>query len=275
MHKNSNTDTGTEELPVNDDESEKFYDTIFREMEDTAFLIEVERTEDDYTFTFRQNNPSHQHLTGFSGDELRGQTPRELLGEEQGADVAANYRRCVEQQETIEYEETLSLPSGTSHWLTKLTPITDSGQVTRIVGVGRDITEQKEREQKIEWQATLLSYSSDVVSVLNEDGVVEYQTDQQPRTEWQSQLNLEGKQPVDHVHPDDVERVREAFANVLETPGRTDITEFRIQTADGDWRWVENRAQNFLDDPDIDGVIISSRDITDRKERERRIEDLK
>ena len=167
------------------------------------------------------------------------------------------------------------MPSGTSHWHTKLTPITESGQVTQIVGVGRDITDRKEREQKIERQATLLSYSSDVVSVLNEDGVVEYQTDQQPRTGWQDQLDLKDEQPVDYVHPDDVELVREAFANVLETPGRTDVTEFRIQTADGDWRWIENRAQNFLDDPDIDGVLVSSRDITDRKERERRIEDLK
>jgi PAS domain S-box-containing protein len=273
MHKKSNTDT--EGLPVNDGGSEQIYETIFHEMGDTAFLINVEQTEDDYTFTFQQNNASHRQLTGISEDELRGQTPRELLGEEQGADVAANYRRCVEQQETIEYEETLSLPSGTSYWHTKLTPITDNGQVTQIVGVGRDITDQKEREQKIERQATLLSYSSDVVSVLNEDGVVEYQTDQRPRIEWQSQLHLEGEQPVDYIHPDDVERVREAFANVLETPGRIDITEFRIQTTDGDWRWVENRAQNFLDDPDIDGVLVSSRDITNRKERERRIEDLK
>jgi PAS domain S-box-containing protein len=273
MHENSNADT--EGVPAKDSESERVYETIFREMEDAVFLIDVEQTENDYTFTFRQNNASHRQRTGLSEDQLRGQTPRELLGEEQGADVEANYRRCVEQQETIEYEETLNLPGGTSHWHTKLTPITDTGQVTQIVGVGRDITERKEREQKIERQATLLEYSSDVILLLNENGVVEYQTDQNPRTEWQDQPDLEGKQPEDYVHPDDVARVQEAFANVLENPGRTDVTEFRIQTTDGDWRWVENRAQNFLDDPDIDGILVSSRDITNRKESERRIKELK
>ncbi|MCW8173359.1 hypothetical protein D8S78_21240 [Natrialba swarupiae] len=53
--------------------------------------------DDDYTFTFRRNNASHQEVTGLSEDELRGQTPRELLGDKQGATVAANYRRCAEQ----------------------------------------------------------------------------------------------------------------------------------------------------------------------------------
>jgi len=75
---------------------------------------------------------------------MRGQTPRELLGDEQGATVAANYRRCIEQGETVEYEERLELPAGTSHWQTKLNPVTDGEQVTQIVGVARDITRAEE-----------------------------------------------------------------------------------------------------------------------------------
>ena len=79
MHKKSNTDADTEGVLVDDDKSEQLYETIFRKMGDTAFLVNVERTADDYTFTFRQNNASHRQLTGISEDELRGRTPRELL----------------------------------------------------------------------------------------------------------------------------------------------------------------------------------------------------
>ncbi|OYR74463.1 PAS domain-containing protein [Halorubrum ezzemoulense] len=118
-------------------ESRNVYEAIFGEMNDAVFLIDVEQPDDDYTFTYRRNNASHQEQSGLSEDELRGQTPQELLGDEQGTVVAESYQECVEKEETIEYEEKLELPGGTSDWQTKLTPITDSGQVTQIVGVAR------------------------------------------------------------------------------------------------------------------------------------------
>lgn len=146
MDERPDTSTDTVRFQSIGDEPENIYEAVFREIEDAVFLIDIERTNDDYTFIFCRNNASHQQLTGFSKEELRGQTPRELLGDDQGRDVAANYRRCVERKETIEYQETLDLPSGTSHWQTKLTPITDDGQVTQIVGIARDVTQRVKRE---------------------------------------------------------------------------------------------------------------------------------
>ena len=151
----------------------------------------------------------------------------------------------------------------------------DDGDFVRAHCQFADITDQKEREQKINRQAKSLNYSSDVVSLLNEQGVVEYQSDQHPRSEWPNAHDFEGEKPVEYVHPEDTARVREAFENLIENPDRTEITEFRLQTTEGNWRWIENRAQNFLDDPDIDGILVCSRDITDRKERERQIKELK
>ncbi|MFC7186692.1 PAS domain-containing protein, partial [Halorubrum yunnanense] len=124
------------------------YEAMVREMEDAVFLVDVAETDHGYEFTFRENNTAHREQTGFSEETMRGQTPRELLGEEQGAAVEANYRRCAERGEPIEYEERLEFPAGASHWQTKLTPITEDGTTTRIVGVARDITEQKEQERE-------------------------------------------------------------------------------------------------------------------------------
>lgn len=123
------------------------YEAMFLEMDDAVFLIEVAETDDGYEFTYRQSNATHQEQTGFSEDAIRGQTPRELLGEEQGAAVAANYRRCVERGTTIEYEERFELPGGTTDWQTKLTPIAENGTVTHIVGVARDVTEKRNRSE--------------------------------------------------------------------------------------------------------------------------------
>jgi len=153
----------TEGIQPDSIETERVYETIFREMKDAVFLIDVDQTGDDCTFTFRRNNTSHQDLTGLTEDVMCGQTPRELLGDEQGAIVAANYRRCVEQGETIQYEESLELPAGTNHWQTKLTPITDDGKITQIVGVARDITKQKEHERMLEEQRDNLEILNKII----------------------------------------------------------------------------------------------------------------
>ncbi|MGB9592058.1 MAG: PAS domain S-box protein, partial [Candidatus Kryptoniota bacterium] len=85
------------------------YDILFDSVQDTLFLIKVE---EDGQFRYIRNNRIHQELTGISLETLRGKTPKELLGSELGALVQANYQRCVDAGEIIQYEETLDLPGG-------------------------------------------------------------------------------------------------------------------------------------------------------------------
>lgn len=174
MQSDSRTEPNGAEADGSGAQSEGVYEAVFREMSDAVFLIDVEQTGEHYTFTYQRNNASHQQRTGLSEDELRGQTPCELFDDRQGSTVAENYRRCVERGETIEYEAQLSFPAGESHWQTKLTPITGAGTVTRIVGVARDITERKQREQKLQrihrQFATVMETMSAAVFLKDTDG---------------------------------------------------------------------------------------------------------
>ncbi|GIM89751.1 putative bifunctional diguanylate cyclase/phosphodiesterase [Paractinoplanes toevensis] len=65
------------------------------------------------------------------------------------------------------------------------------------------------------------------------------------------------------THPDDVERVTE-FLNQLRAagPGATDRIESRSRAAGGAWLDVEVTATNHLDDPDIQAIILSVRDVS-------------
>jgi signal transduction histidine kinase len=45
-----------------------------------------------------------------------------------------------------------------------------------------------------------------------------------------------------------------------------------MKMRDGDWHWYENCALNFLDDPAIEGILVSSRDITERQRQEQELE---
>ena len=103
----------------------------------------------DVRFAYRRLNRSHEEKTGLSTAELRGKTPREVFGDDLGREVEANYRRCYELQETITYEEELTLPRNERIWQTKLSPVVVDDEVTQIVGIARDVTERTRLEREL------------------------------------------------------------------------------------------------------------------------------
>jgi PAS domain S-box-containing protein len=247
-------------------------------MEDAVFFIDVRESDDDLAFIFRRNNAAHQQRTGFSDDEFRGQTPRELLGDEQGAAVAANYRRCVEQRDTIEYEETLELPSGKSHWQTKLTPITENGQVTQIIGVARDITEQKEHEHEMRRMhrrfEAVLSTMSAAVFLKDTDGQYLMMNQACRELFGVDEKEIVGLTDEDFFPPEVVEKTRSDDRRVIENGAVIEIEE-RIPTATGNTVRLTRKSPVYGDDGDITGLCGVSTDITERKEREKKLEETK
>lgn len=148
----------------------------------------------------------------------------------------------------------------------------DNSDIDGIIVTGRDIDRWKEKEKELKQKEEYIKYSPDITIVLDEEGIVKYQSHLGDEILGSKKLDLIGKKPFDLVHPDYQERVMDSFDTVLENPEEIDITEFKFKTPDG-WRWFETRAQNSLDDPDIDGIILSVRDITRRKETEKELEE--
>jgi PAS domain S-box-containing protein len=278
MDESSNADADTGEFQAVAAETETVYEVIFREMEDAVFLVDVERAGEDYRFTFRRNNASHQQHTGLSEDELRGQTPRELLGEEQGGAVAANYRRCVGQGNSIEYEEALDFPGGISHWETKLAPITENGQVAQIVGVARDVTEKREQEEKIRRMSrqfeTVLETMSAAVFLNDTDG--QYLLMNQACRDL---LDVSDGEPAgltdDDIFPPAVaEKARSDDQEVIETGDVIEIEE-TVPTDGGDRVRLTRKSPVYDDDGEITALCGVSTDITDQKQREQELTRLK
>jgi diguanylate cyclase (GGDEF)-like protein/PAS domain S-box-containing protein len=67
------------------------------------------------------------------------------------------------------------------------------------------------------------------------------------------------------VHPDDRPRVIAALAEVRAQPQGTSLElQYRARHADGSWLQLESVATNLLANPAIGGVLLTSRDVTDR-----------
>lgn len=254
-------------------EVDTVYEAMFLEMDDAVFLVEVAEADGGYEFTFQQNNAAHQEQTGFSEDAMRGQTPRELLGEEQGAAVAANYRRCVERGTTIEYEERLELPGGTTDWQTKLTPITENGTVTRIVGVARDITDKKKQER--EYRRTHRQFQT----VLDTMSAAAFLKDTDGRYLLMNKacrdlLGVDGD-PVgmtdEELFPQAIaEQARADDLRIIDSGEMVEIEE-TIPTPAGETSRLTRKSPVYDDDGEVQAICGVSTDITDQKRREEEI----
>lgn len=140
------------------------YEALLNNVEDAIFLINVEADDAGTRFEFERLSPSYERQTGLTTEEVRGQTPREVFGEDQGAALASNYHRCVNAGEPISYQEELQVDDDARFWQTKIAPVVSGGEVTRLVGVTRNVTDRVERERQLRQQNERLDEFASVIS---------------------------------------------------------------------------------------------------------------
>jgi PAS domain-containing protein len=79
------------------------YEALLNNAEDAIFFIDVDASDTDITFEFDRLSPAYERQTGLTTEEVRGETPRDVFGDQAGAELEANYHRCVKAREPISY----------------------------------------------------------------------------------------------------------------------------------------------------------------------------
>jgi PAS domain S-box-containing protein len=121
---------------------------------------------------------------------------------------------------------------------------------------------------------SLLDLTQDKIVVIDSEGTYQYANAAVERILGYDPDSFVGTNTFEYIHAEDVERVRAVFERLIRAEGaRTQTIQFRHRTKDGGWVWLESRARNRVDS-DLGGYVISSRDITDRRRRERQLEVL-
>jgi two-component system cell cycle sensor histidine kinase/response regulator CckA len=110
---------------------------------------------------------------GFDSAHLVGRTTREIVGED---DVelheSANLRALA--GETVTYEWILRAPRGVRHMQTTLSPLHGPyGEITGIVGVGRDISQRVEVGRELQRWARIFEHAGWGVAIVSADGIIE------------------------------------------------------------------------------------------------------
>nr|WP_162354518.1 PAS domain S-box protein [Natrialba swarupiae] len=144
----------------------------------------------------------------------------------------------------------------------------------RFVAICRDVTDRRERERKLERHREFVESATDMITLIDSDGTIKYVSPAIERVLGWDPEELIGENGFEYVHPDDRDERTDDIEALVEGSEGEAVLEFRFECADGSYCWIEATARDLLDDPDIDGLLLSSRNVTERKEHERQISAL-
>ena len=149
-----------------------------------------------------------------------------------------------------------------------------------VAGLGERIhrnrlrrTEEQLRQQGILAEerarsAALTQHASDIITLLDQQGRILYESPSASRILGYAPGHLVGRRPVDFVHPDDHAKVLRQLENVYQKTNLGVPTEFRFRHARGHWIQLEALGSNLLEQPGVHGILVTTRDITERKQLE-------
>ncbi len=129
----------------------------------------------------------------------------------------------------------------------------------------RNVSKLKDKEKHFRF---LIENGSDIILVVDGQGVFEYGSPSIDNILGYKPEEYLGKGGRDFIHPDDVPGIRSILEQRKKTPGVSPPFEVRARHKNGSWRFFEAIANNMLNDPDVSGIVINARDITDRKTAE-------
>ncbi|UPW02145.1 PAS domain S-box protein [Halorussus gelatinilyticus] len=260
-----------ERVTAETEEQMRLYETIVSSTPDLVYAFDL-----DYHFTFA--NDAVLEMWDRTLEESIGKTLEEIGYEPWHAEMhEREIDEVIETKEPVRGEvEFPHAELGRRVYDYIFAPVLDDdGEVEAIAGTTRDVTERKEAEEELQKSKerfrALVTASSDVVYRMSPD--------------WSEMHELEGKEFLadtdestsnwldKYIHPDEQPRVREAIDEAIRTKGIFEL-EHRVERDDGNVGWTFSRAVPMLDeDGEIEEWIGMASDITERKRRERALEE--
>jgi diguanylate cyclase (GGDEF)-like protein/PAS domain S-box-containing protein len=226
-------------------------------------------------------------LSGIPRAAMLGREYWQLWPETVGTDVERQYRRVAAERVVVRFEH-MHPDTGVWHAIHAY-PAEDGGVAVfyRDVTAERRAAAERERlllaernarsdaeravaalaEREARFRA-LIEHASDAITVVDAAGHVLYASPSYERVYGYPAEQRLGANAFDRVHADDLVGLTPVFRDLVAVPGSTATAQFRVQHADGAWRHVHAVGQNRLDDPAVRGIIVNSRDVTERARAE-------
>ena len=142
------------------------------------------------------------------------------------------------------------------------------GLVGTLAAIAMAVIVRRQAAKQAKQFGTLVHQSSDLITVIDPDGTVRYQSATSDQILGVATSDLVGSNLCALIHPEDVPRAVALWADLAQRPNATGRVEYRLRRGDGSWQHVESAATNLLLDPAVGGLVLNTRDVTERHEVE-------
>jgi PAS domain S-box-containing protein len=221
----------------------------------------------------RYYSPSVEQVTGRPAEFFLPGAERWLgiIHPDDLARVRARYETlrtgAVEEDET---EFRILRPDGAVVWVHGSVKVQrPAGGGLRLDGVVLDVTGRKSAEEaarSLEHRfRTVVEQVADGITLLGADGVILFNSRAAQRVLGYEPEELVGHTALEFVHPDDLAGLGSLLEEVQKRPRREIGAAYRFRHKNGSWRLVEGTASNWLDDPAVAAVVVTFRDVTERR----------
>lgn len=156
------------------------------------------------------------------------------------------------------------------------------GKLARLTpAVERELREANERQKRLEAEQavrqneerfrSLIENGLDIITVLDAEGIIDYESPSVERILGYKPETLVGKNIIQYIHPEDQASVRATFNQTIKNGNLALNIEFRFQHQDGSWRILEavgKACSATITSSQKACIVVNSRDITERKRAE-------
>ena len=208
-------------------------------------------------------------VTGMADEDLLGRPWFEAAHPDDVASLRAQWEAQFSRRGRLGPFRVTSVAGIGRSCLAEVTPVVDeSGQLSAcaVVVTDAESPEHVDALTSPHMLERLLDQSEDVVTILNPDGSWRWSNGGTLRLVG----NVVGYDPKEGIfpflHPDDVEAAKENLARQVAGEGVPgERFEYRVRAADGTWHHMEVLVDVLLDDPDVGGIVVHARDVSERR----------
>ncbi|RNJ26334.1 PAS domain S-box protein [Halosegnis longus] len=239
-------------------------------LDDVFYVVEADGT-------LTRWNERLSEITGHSDVELDGKDVQTLFSPADRDSVSDAIETAVEAG-TATVEASLLTAAGepTPYELTGRRLTDPHGEFVGIVGIGRDLSERKERKAELQFVHDLLDQTEQIADVGGWE--LEMETGEMFWTAHLFEMlgvDYEDAPPLDEALDVYVEEDRERVANAIETvvaTGEPAKVEARYERPGGEIRWFGVQGEPGIEDGKVTRIRGAVQDITEHKQREAQLE---
>ncbi|MEM7141113.1 MAG: EAL domain-containing protein [Actinomycetota bacterium] len=219
-------------------------------------------------------SPNADRVLGLGAERMIGTTPTELCHPDEVDELRALLARpTTASQIAVATELRLRTSAGVYRWFDITTrDFSEDREVAGIVLTARDVDEERAAklglQRSEQWFRGLVQNSSDVIAVLDGDGVFTYVSPSVHDLLGRLPQDLRGQSFFDLVANQNAAESADVRGVMLEANDGSRSLELMLSRPDGTERTVEVTVTDLRDDPSVRGLVLNVRDITVRKQLE-------